>query len=132
MVRMSKTPIVTAEDNPSLVVFGRPVPKGRPRLGKGGHVYTPQATRDFEEWVGISARVRFKEPIQGDVAVRLRFYLHGKKRGDIDNYWKAVSDGMNGIVFKDDRQVVKVDAEIVSCPSGEERTEVWVRRVVSP
>jgi crossover junction endodeoxyribonuclease RusA len=121
-----KTPTLTVEELPSIVIFGRPVPKGRPRLGKGGHVYTPQNTRDFEEWVGISSRVRFPKPLECDVAVRLRFYLHGKKRGDLDNYWKAISDGMNGVVFRDDRQVVKVDAEIVSCPSGEERTEVWV------
>ena len=87
-----------------IVIPGRPVPKGRPRLGKGGHVYTPQATRAYEELVGIVARTHFKQPITGDVAVNLRLYINGRKRGDLDNYWKAISDGMNGIAFNDDRQ----------------------------
>jgi len=33
-----------------------------------------------------------------------------KLRGDIDNYVKTILDGLNGVAWKDDSQVVKVTA----------------------
>ena len=36
-------------------VPGPPVPKGRPRLGKGGHVFTPDQTRAYERKVALLA-----------------------------------------------------------------------------
>ena len=138
---MNKTPTLSAEefrrmaglavDKPAatsgaITIYGRPVPKGRPRLGKGGHVYTPQATRLYEFAVATLAREAFAQPLEGDVMMRLRFYIHGRKRPDIDNAIKAVADGMNGIAYKDDRQVVKVDAAFVPCEKADERAEVFV------
>ena len=38
----------------NFVVPGKPVPKGRPRLGKG-HVYTPKKTKDYEKKVAMVA-----------------------------------------------------------------------------
>ena len=38
----------------TFIIPGPPVPKQRPRFGRGGRVYTPPATRDYE----IAVRVQ--------------------------------------------------------------------------
>lgn len=102
----------------SFVVPGKPVPKGRPRFGKG-RTYTPAETRDYEALVRarvIDAKRSFDmgdlECLEGPVAVSIRIYedreppfvvvavsaLGPKKsrtwRGDIDNVGKAILDGL--------------------------------------
>ena len=32
-------------------------------------------------------------------------------RGDIDNYAKSVLDALNGVAYKDDKQIVRLDLE---------------------
>ncbi len=97
-----------------------PVAKGRPRLGKYGGVFTPQATKTFEAMVGYQARAQHKAlPLEGPLKLILRFYLkppvrktreHPSGRPDIDNYLKAILDALNGIVWIDDAQVCQIKA----------------------
>jgi len=96
-------------------VEGQPTPKGRPRVGKGGHAYTPHKTRMYETSVKWAARQAMgpRDPMVGDVALELRVYCRDGRRGDLDNYVKALADGMNGIVYDDDRQVVRYTAELL-------------------
>lgn len=105
-------------------VPGIVVPKGRPRVGKHG-TYTPSKTKAYENKVRIFARMACKAPVSGPVAVRIKMY--GKGRGDIDNKIKAFLDSMNDIVFNDDRQVVRLEAE--RFPDGEPRAEVEVEEI---
>lgn len=93
-----------------------PVPKARPRLGKGGHVYTPETTRDFEGAVKRAFRRAHPgtEPLAGPVGVRVDVYCAGagewhKIRGDADNYLKAVCDALNKEAWVDDIQVVMAE-----------------------
>jgi len=89
-------------------VHAKPVPKARPRLGRGGHVYTPARTQAFEQVLAWTARQAIL--VQGwqctaePVYVILRF-CHAPARADCDNLAKACLDGMNGIVYEDDHQV---------------------------
>lgn len=86
-------------------VPGPPVPKGRPRVGRHGP-YTPKRTRDYEEHVGWSCRA--VGVTLGARAVNVSIELHSRHqlRGDIDNYAKAILDGMQkGGLIDDDRQV---------------------------
>ena len=39
----------------TFTVYGKPVAKGRPRMTKSGHVYTPQTTREHEERIRNAA-----------------------------------------------------------------------------
>lgn len=94
-----------------ITVPGRPVPKGRPMLGVRGRkafVYTPERTKEYEQTVGWHARaaVQVCEALECPVAVAIDLYLHGKRRIDVDNCAKSILDGMNGIVYEDDNQVV--------------------------
>jgi len=94
-----------------ITVPGRPVPKGRPRLGVRGrkaYVYTPERTVEYEQTVGLCARAAVQgcEALECPVAVKIDLHLHGKRRIDVDNCAKSILDGMNGVVYLDDNQVV--------------------------
>jgi Holliday junction resolvase RusA-like endonuclease len=130
----------------SFAVFtipGAPVPKGRPRFGNG-HTYTPQKTRDYETLCAYS--YHGDKPCEGTLSVRLTFYMpipqsatlraqramrtgvmRPAKRPDLDNLVKAVLDGLNGVAWYDDKQIV----ELISAKhySDEPRTEVEIQEI---
>ena len=93
-----------------ITVPGRPVPKGRPRLGvrgKKAFIYTPPATREYEKLVGWVARCSGCKPLNGSLAVKLHLFIRGRS-GDVDNYCKSILDGLNGVAYQDDGQVVEL------------------------
>lgn len=116
----------------SFVVSGPPVAKGRPRLTtRGGfaRAYTPDKTRKFETIVADAARAAVGpvDPYGGPVELEAHFFipipkswskrdklaaiegkLQPQSKPDIDNYLKAIADGMNSIVYVDDCQIVSV------------------------
>ena len=100
-----------------------PVSKQRPRLGKGGCVYTPSKTKVFENIVALSygtrpsfddkyirIRLKFKFEVPKSYSKKKRLEaIEGKIRptkADIDNYIKAVLDGLNKKAWKDDRYII--------------------------
>ena len=108
-----------------------PVPKGRPRFSKiGGFMrsYTPKKTSDYEAQVkAIAKSAMTREPLDTPLAAFLYFRLpipksYPKKRiaaclagserpikkPDLDNLAKSVLDGLNGVVYKDDSQLVSL------------------------
>ncbi len=93
-------------------VSGTPVPKERPRKGKGGNFYTPERTRIWEQEVGWSAKERMigrPRLFDGDLQVTIAFSLPDDKIArDLDNLSKSVLDGMNKIVYHDDRQITRL------------------------
>lgn len=112
------------------IIYGQPVAKGRPRLGKWG-TYTPQKTVEYENLIKLSYIEKHKgEPVLEDqLKLDIYFYfqipksvskkmrqamLEGKimydKRPDIDNCIKIITDALNGIAYKDDNQIVEVHA----------------------
>lgn len=104
----------------SFVVLGPPVPKGRPRFVRG-HAVTPKRTREYEKLVREVAALhcgRWRR--DGLYRVTLTFFGQRELRGDLDNYVKALMDGMQGHAFDNDRQVV----ELVARKRVHERTIV--------
>jgi Holliday junction resolvase RusA-like endonuclease len=115
-------------------VEGTPVPKGRPRFARRGKfvsTYSPKTTVDYESKVSEAARQAMgsQEPLEGPVAAyiyitlpipasyskkRTQACLSGEERPtkklDIDNVVKSLGDGMNGIVYLDDSQIVSLHA----------------------
>lgn len=110
---------------PAVVIPGRPVPKGRPRVGRGGSVYTPQRTREYEECVAWAVKAS-RGRVDGPCEVSIRLELLPGPRGDLDNYAKAILDGAEkGGAFGNDRDVVDLRVFVTS-PSTEERAVlVW-------
>ena len=109
-------------------VEGDPVGKQRPRFTKTGRTYTPKKTSEYEATIKTQALSAMgpAEPLETPVAVYI--YInhaipasYSKKRKeaclnrserpkkpDLDNVAKAYLDAMNGIVYKDDVQVVSL------------------------
>jgi Holliday junction resolvase RusA-like endonuclease len=108
-------------------VEGDPVGKQRPRFSRG-RTYTPKKTVDYETIIASKASQAMgsSEPLQTPVAIfiwishaipasyskkRKEACLNGldwPKKPDLDNVAKVFLDAMNGIVYKDDVQVVKL------------------------
>jgi Holliday junction resolvase RusA-like endonuclease len=101
----------------------RPRPKGRPRFSRG-RAYTPPETVAFERAVGAAWVASGGPTFDGPVEVELSFTKDGIEvcvrelpdaksplRGDLDNYVKAVLDGLNAVAFGDDRTVLRITAE---------------------
>jgi len=126
-----------------IVVPVSPVSKSRPRFNKDtGAVYTPKKTIKAEEAIGMMANIAMgsEKPLLDPVVVECLFYLKRTKasikRGDeypvtkcdVDNLSKTVLDGMNGIVYEDDAQVVVLLAK--KAYSDNPRTEITVNLMV--
>ena len=115
-------------------VPGPPVGKGRPRAarrGAGVVMFTPEKTADYEALVSATAgnamrahqlldgpleavlEMRFPVPASWSKARRARALAgiewHTSKP-DADNVAKAILDACNGVVFRDDSQIVMLTA----------------------
>lgn len=97
----------------SFFVQGEPRPKQSFRVsGRGG--YTPARVKAWQTDVACDATIamreieRFNLPFENDLAVTLMFTLGDNRRVDLDNLSKAVLDGLNKIVYADDRQIVEL------------------------
>lgn len=119
-----------------LRIGGRPRGKGAPqvrvvvpRLGRPfAHVYTDKETEKYQDYVSSVARLAMgnRPPSERPIAVRIFIMLPvpeswpRKKRDaalsglllaaakpDTDNVEKAINDGMNKIVYADDKQIVR-------------------------
>ncbi len=104
-------------------VPGNPVPKPRPKFfsrGKFVRVYTPAHGKKYEALVADCCRKAMagdgSVELAGPLTMIVAFYFErpkSKKRGtphtvkpDIDNLAKSILDGINGIAYRDDAQVV--------------------------
>ena len=129
---------------------GNPVPKARPRVTRSGHAYTPKKTADYEnlvkayaiktmaehglklteEAIRLDVQAFFSIPVSWTKAKKekaLNGDLKHTSKIDVDNCIKAVQDAMNGIVYKDDSQIVLVAGSKEY--AAEPRVEVTVETV---
>lgn len=97
----------------------QPIPKGRPRFTRTGHAYTPARTREYERELKARMALGFTEtPFKGPVELGMDFHLARPRKTkfmafpplDIDNLVKALLDAANGVLYEDDKQVVKIVA----------------------
>ncbi|BDZ40797.1 hypothetical protein GCM10025865_00960 [Paraoerskovia sediminicola] len=115
---------------------GEPVSKSRARFTKRGskvHTYTPQHTKDAEAAVALQfARNGGRLCADADVTfgVAATFYHGTRQRRDVDNMLKLILDGLNGVAWVDDNQVVEVAGRKAYIGrAGDAHTEVVIYRV---
>lgn len=120
----------------SFTVDGPPVGKGRARsrvaTAKDGRQfaqhYTPAKTRNYEQVVrleferqcpgvrfpddrALAMTVKIYKPIPASMTKKNRARVEAKelrpgKKPDISNIIKSIEDGLNGVAYKDDSQIV--------------------------
>lgn len=138
----------------AFTVPGQPQGKGRPRIGKIGQharMFTPAKTVAYEGLVAHAAQLALAGRPLFDAAVGCNVFIDcqvpaswsGKKqraalagevlpefKPDADNVVKAIFDGLNGVLWRDDVLVVdlRVRKRYAAAPCV--RVEVW--SVVEP
>jgi Holliday junction resolvase RusA-like endonuclease len=112
------------------VIQGKVQAKQRPRFNRySGKTYTPNETIAYENWVKTCYLEKYKdkELMEKPLRVTIKAYFEipkstSKKRKqqmmdneilpmvkpDTDNIAKGVLDSLNGIAYKDDKQVVEL------------------------
>ena len=116
----------------SFIIEGTAVPKQRPRL-HGRQAYTPKKTRDYEERVRSAFRMAYigeypvyhkGVPVRATIEVVQaipKSWSNSKhiravsgeivptsRNGDLDNIAKSILDALNGYMYDDDCQVVRL------------------------
>lgn len=102
----------------TLTLAVNPIPQQRARVtfGKRGvHAYTPPRTAayyDTIQWALKAAGVR--KPLAGLLDVKMRFWRNCRGLpGDATNLAKAVEDASNGFLWEDDRQIRRLEIELI-------------------
>lgn len=112
-----------------------PKPQSRPRFTKRGFAYEEKGMKQWKENIRYELYARqLKRIEQGALYVGLNFYIYPpkyicksntkhplenrqleqifvEKKPDLDNYIKAVLDASNGILYKDDGQIVALSSQ---------------------
>ena len=120
---------MTTAERITFVVPGAPKPHPRPRaFARGGHarMYTPRPAQDRKYLIQTYARTIYGNhpPHDGPVSMEVEFIMprpqslvwktkpmrqeklsHGP---DLDNLAKGVMDALNGVLYKDDRQIYQL------------------------
>jgi Holliday junction resolvase RusA-like endonuclease len=129
-----------------LTIPGQPTGKGRPRLGKG-NVYTPRETVNYEDLVRKTYIIgNYGKQLEGQLCMRIKAYyeipktasknmiqgmttglIRPTKKPDIDNVIKIIADSLNGLAYRDDSQIVGIQAE--KWYSTEPRVEVEIEEI---
>lgn len=120
-------------------VFGKPQGKARPRFTKRGGAYTPKKTVDYETQIRqayIAAGgtlISDTEPILICITACFKKAKSNKMhfptlKPDTDNIAKVVCDALNGIAYKDDKQITCLTADKVWAEDGIERIEIDVEQ----
>lgn len=135
----------------SFEVPGQPKALMRARIGRRGkfaRMFDPAQNKDAKSLIALFALKAMeytggkgtRPPMEGPLFLEATFYLVRPKskirkrppdpypfpdgRPDCDNYLKMVMDGCNGILYKDDAQIVTVIAEKRWAQDNRPRTEI--------
>jgi Holliday junction resolvase RusA-like endonuclease len=123
-------------------ISGKPRGKGRPRF-YNGHAVTPADTRNYESETGwmyrkaggilhegpVEIRIiaHFKIPESATKARKAEMWKNPTAcvvKPDADNIAKVILDGLNGVAYRDDASVVRLDVRKMWDEKA--YVEVWV------
>ena len=104
----------------SFFVEGQPRAKQSFRVSGRGRGFTPAQIKAWQSDVGWTAQQHMRalglvDPICGSLTVQIIFFLKTARRIDLDNLAKCVQDGLNGVVWEDDQQNVRLILDKYIC-----------------
>jgi len=98
------------------MVTGPPVAWHRVQT-RNGQAFKHKADREYQAIV--RQRAQLACPIgwdrDGDFRLHFQFYLHNRRRRDLDNLVKQIMDSLNGVIYHDDSQVSQFAASKELC-----------------
>lgn len=115
-----------------VTILGEPVPKGRPRLGRGDQTYTPKRTKAAEDRIGWGWRQQVgpgRPDGESGFGVSALFCCRTWGPRDIDNLVKLILDALQGVVWANDKQVTELKNVTLRYGADVARTEILVWRV---
>lgn len=125
---------MTGEIVATFAIQGEPVSKARARFtgyGSKTRAYTPAKVVDAERAVADAFRKaggRFDPNNQSAFGVDVTFHSGTRQRRDVDNMMKLILDGLNGVAWVDDTQVLDIVGRKRFTTRDEARTEVTIYR----
>ena len=138
-------------DSIELSIDGLPIGKGRPKVtSRFGHAfaYTPTRTKDYEQKIKMTYinNYTYFHRLDGPLEATINQYFpvpkgtskvkHQKminneiqhtKKPDIDNIIKSILDGLNGLAYEDDSQIVSLTAN--KYYSDNPRVDVSIKKI---
>jgi crossover junction endodeoxyribonuclease RusA len=115
----------------TLTVPGEPVAKGRPRVTRKGHAYTPKSTVAFEALVAAAWDAEPRPDLPSCVRLDVTFYLGTHRRVDVDNLAKAAADALNTRAYDDDWRIHELRAQKFYTTRDRARTEIHVYAIAA-
>lgn len=103
-----------------IVIPGNPIPLARPRFGKNGVYDSQEELKEGTYWEMRSLIGNRSFEITGPVELHIVFYmpfpgnnkhLYHTKKPDLSNMIKFYEDVATGLLYKDDKQIIKIVAE---------------------
>jgi Holliday junction resolvase RusA-like endonuclease len=107
-----------------------PIPAPRPRVTSKGWTYYPKKYKDWKDRAAelipdLLSKLGLESPLEGPLKVKAEFVATRPKttkldapKGDLDNFLKTL-DCLNGLLFSDDSQIVRLEAEKRWAPPGQ-------------
>lgn len=106
---------------------GTPVPQGsKQAFTNGTKTWLVEANKDLKPWrervaqsASIAMQLHQQKPLEGAVSLEIDFVMPRPKtvtrerhtvKPDLDKLVRAINDAITGICFKDDSQVVRINA----------------------
>ena len=82
----------------------------------GGYGYQKQGVKDWQSTIAQHASISYRDPDPATMPlyVKLVFNL-AADRADLDNLAKAVNDGLQGVIFHNDKQIRRMFLEKKMC-----------------
>ena len=120
-----------------IVIPGNPIPQPRHRIS-GNRRYIPKKhlIHAYKQFIQLQAKKSIKEPMGSPIILNVTFYIRQPKtcnrtyptvRPDLDNYMKGVMDALNGILYYDDSQIIRIIA--TKQYSNEPRTVINIHEI---
>ena len=119
-------------------VYGKPQGKARPRFTRrGNRAYTPKNTKLYEQQIARAYRQAANGFAFGEFPVEIWITAVFPKakaskkeyptlKPDIDNIQKAVFDGLNGVAYSDDKQILTAVVHKTFCTLEGEKPRLLV------